>query len=96
MPRAPRKLSSNVRLVTTKTQFGVDSSMVVTDEDILSKLSSHVTETETLVRDDQGIFAVASRHIDSGFVCQVRTSEAYRGRWAALTEEAGIDLTPEK
>ena len=96
MPRAPRKLSSNVRLVTTKTQFGIDSSMVVTDEDILSKLSSHVTETETLVRDDQGIFAVASRHVDSGFVCQVRTSEDYRTKWDGLVEEAGIDLTPEK
>ena len=92
MPRAPRKMSANVRLVTTKTQFGIDSDMVVTDEDILSKLAEHVTETETLVRDDQGVFAVASRFVDSGFVCHTRVDEAHRSKWDGLVAEAGIDL----
>lgn len=88
-----RKLSANVRVVTTKSPYGIHSDMVVTDEDILSKLT--VAEDETLVKDDQGLFAVRTSYVDSGFTCPARLDENHRTRWDALVAEAGITLGEE-
>ena len=88
-----RKLGANVRLVTTPSPYGIHGSMVVTDEDILGKLT--VAEGETLVKDDQGVFAVPSLAVDNGLACHLRTCESHRAKWDAAVAEAGIDLTAE-
>jgi len=90
--RVARKVSSNVRFVTTKTQFGVDSSMVVTDTDILDKLTA--PQDHVFVQDDHGVFSVPATTVDSGLVCQLRTCEAHRAKWDAVVAEQGIELPP--
>ena len=88
--KVPRKISSNVRLVNTATPYGIDQGMVVTDEDILSKVT--VPADTVLVRDDQGIFPVPTFYLENSYACPARMDSTLRAKWDRIAEEQGIEL----
>jgi hypothetical protein len=62
------------RTITTKTPYGTDSSMVVSDEKVLAS----VTINEVLAKDDQGYYITHKKHIDSKLADPNRYCESYR------------------
>ena len=50
--------------ITTKTPYGTTSDMVITDEDILSKVK--IPENCVLAKDDAGYFFTMKNRVDSG------------------------------
>jgi len=64
------------RTITTKTAYGISSDMVVTDQDILSKVN--VPEHCVLVHDDMGYFIVNKERVDDGLACPFRYDIEYR------------------
>lgn len=86
--RVARKISANVRIVTTKTAYGIDSDMLVTDENVLEKLTAPADHV--FVEDDNGIFSVPSSDVDSGLVCHLRTTESHRAKWDRVCIEQEI------
>jgi len=66
------------RTITTKTAYGISSDMLVTDEDVLSKVS--VPEHSALVQDDMGYFIVDRKRVDDGLACPLRYDSLWRER----------------
>jgi hypothetical protein len=66
------------RTITTKTAYGISSDMLVTDEDVLSKVN--VPEHSVLVHDDMGYFIVDKNRVDDGLACPQRYDTMYRER----------------
>lgn len=66
------------RTITTKTAYGVTSDMIVTDEEILSKVQ--VPENCVLVHDDMGYFIVNKERVDDGLACPLRYDTIHRER----------------
>lgn len=64
------------RTITTKTPYGISSDMVVTDQDVLSKVN--VPEHCVLVHDDMGYFTVDKKRVDDGLACPLRYDIDYR------------------
>jgi hypothetical protein len=64
------------RTITTKTAYGISSDMLVTDEDVLSKVN--VPEHSALVQDDMGYFIVDKKRVDDGLACPQRYDIEYR------------------
>jgi hypothetical protein len=64
------------RTITTKTPYGISSDMVVTDQEILSKVQ--VPEHCVLVHDDMGYFIVNRERVDDGLACPFRYDTMYR------------------
>jgi hypothetical protein len=78
-----RQLKSNKRhetgrTITTKTAYGISSDMVVTDENVLSKVN--VSEHSVLVHDDMGYFIVDKKRVDDGLACPLRYDFLWRER----------------
>lgn len=71
----PRKHETG-RTITTKTPFGISSDMLVTDEEILSKVQ--VPEHCVLVYDDMGYFIVNKERVDDGLACPLRYDITFR------------------
>lgn len=76
-----RQLASRVKhdtgnKVTTKTPYGTTSEMVVTDENILSKVN--VPEHHVLVKDDTGYFFTMKNRVDSGLADPNRYANTLR------------------
>lgn len=71
----PRKHETG-RTITTKTPFGISSDMLVTDEEILSKVQ--VPEHCVLVYDDMGYFIVNKERVDDGLACPLRYDTTFR------------------
>ena len=89
--KTPRKINNRLRIVTTLSQFGIDSSMLVEDNDILEKITT--PSGEVLVRDDQGIFSVGESYIDNGLARPARVDAQHRAKWDEICEHQGIILT---
>ena len=66
------------RTITTKTPYGISSDMVVTDQDVLSKVN--VPEHCVLVHDDMGYFIVNKERVDDGLACPFRYDIDYRNQ----------------
>lgn len=66
------------RTITTKTAYGISSDMVVTDENVLSKVN--VPEHSVLVQDDMGYFIVDKKRVDDGLACPLRYDSFWRER----------------
>ena len=64
------------RTITTKTPYGSTSDMIVTDENILKKVS--VAEFCVLLQDDEGYYITNKNRIDSGLADPLRYCEKYR------------------
>lgn len=71
------------RTITTKTAYGISSDMLVTDENILKKIS--VPEHCALVYDDLGYFIVNKERVDDGLACPFRYDTMFR-------EKANADI----
>lgn len=71
----PRKHETG-RTITTKTPYGVTKDMIVTDENILSKVA--VQEDCVLVHDDVGYFIVNKNRVDDGLACPFRYDVSFR------------------
>jgi hypothetical protein len=66
------------RTITTKTAYGISSDMLVTDQDVLSKIN--VPEHSALVQDDMGYFIVDRKRVDDGLACPLRYDSLWRER----------------
>jgi hypothetical protein len=72
--KAPKH--STGRVITTKTPYGSTSDMIVTDAEILKKVS--VAEFCVLLKDDDGYYITNKNRIDSGLADPLRYCETYR------------------
>ena len=79
----PRKHETG-RTVTTKTPYGITTDMVVTDEQILSKVA--VDDGMVLVKDDAGYFIVPKNRVNDGMACPFRYDDDYRETMDAIFE----------
>lgn len=64
------------RTISTKTPYGTTSDMVVTDEEVLSKVS--VADYCVLVKDDDGYYITPKNRVDSGLADPFRYELEYR------------------
>lgn len=64
------------RTITTKTPYGSTSDMIVTDQDILSKVP--VSENCVLLQDDDGYYITNKNRIDNGLSDPLRYCTSYR------------------
>ena len=71
----PRKHETG-RTITTKTPYGSTSEMIVTDENVLSKLE--LAADTVLVKDDNGYYVTFKDRIDNGMADPRRYSESLR------------------
>lgn len=75
------------RTITTSTPYGTTSDMVVTDEDILSKVS--VADCCVLVKDNVGYYITPKNRVDSGLADPSRHELVYR---QIMEERIAADL----
>lgn len=73
----PRKHETG-RTINTKTPYGITNDMVVTDENVTSKL--HIPTNCVLVYDDLGYFIVNKERVDDGLACPQRYDTMFRER----------------
>lgn len=64
------------RTITTPTPYGTTSDMVVTDEEVLSKVS--VADYCVLVKDDGGYYITPKNRVDNGLADPSRHELGYR------------------
>ena len=64
------------RTITTKTPYGSTSDMIVTDEDMLKKVT--VANNCILLKDDEGYYITTKNRIDDGLSDPLRYSDEYR------------------
>lgn len=64
------------RTITTSTPYGTTSDMVVTDEEVLSKVS--VADFCVLVKDDSGYYITPKNRVDNGLADPSRHEVGYR------------------
>lgn len=72
--KAPKH--STGRVITTKTPYGSTSDMIVTDQEILKKIS--ISEFCVLLHDDDGYYITNKNRIDTGLADPLRYCESYR------------------
>lgn len=71
----PRKHETG-RSITTKTPYGTTSDMIVSDQDILSKVN--IPGDVVLVKDDAGYYTTFKERVDSGLADPRRYSDSLR------------------
>lgn len=71
----PRKHETG-RSITTKTPYGTTSDMLVTDENILSKVK--IPGDTVLVKDDDGYYVTFKERVDNGLADPRRYSDTLR------------------
>lgn len=71
----PRKHETG-RSITTKTPYGTTSDMIVSDQDILSKVK--IPGDVVLVKDDAGYYTTFKERVDSGLADPRRYSDSLR------------------
>lgn len=71
----PRKHESG-RTITTKTPYGSTSDMIVTDEEIVKKVT--VADFAILLQDDGGYYITHKNRIDNGLADPFRYDNEYR------------------
>lgn len=64
------------RNITTKTPYGSTSDMIVTDEELLKKIS--IDENCILLQDDEGYYITNKNRIDTGLSDPLRYWQQYR------------------
>lgn len=64
------------RNITTKTPYGSTSDMIVTDENVLKKIS--INTDCVLLQDDEGYYITHKTHVDNGLADPFRHSLQYR------------------
>lgn len=64
------------RTITTKTPYGSTSDMIVTDQELLKKIS--IEENCILLQDDDGYYITSKNRIDTGFSDPLRYWSQYR------------------
>lgn len=64
------------RTITTKTPYGSTSDMIVSDENILKKVTIH--ENCILLQDDEGYYITNKNRIDDGLSDPLRYCESFR------------------
>ena len=66
--KAPKHFTG--RTITTKTPYGTDSSMVVTDDKIISQVT--LSDNTVLCKDDIGYYITFKNRVDSGMADPLR------------------------
>jgi hypothetical protein len=66
--KAPKHFTG--RTITTKTPYGTDSSMVISDEKIISQIS--LSDNTVLCKDDIGYYITFKDRVDSGIADPLR------------------------
>jgi|688.fasta_scaffold58973_14 hypothetical protein len=64
------------RTITTRTPYGSTSDMIVTDENILKKIT--IAENCILLKDDDGYYITNKNRIDNNLADPLRYEEKYR------------------
>ena len=83
--KAPKHTTG--RTITTKTPYGSTSDMIVTDEEMLKKIS--VADFCVLLKDDEGYYITHKDRVDNGLADPFRYDEPYR---TIVTEKIQQDL----
>jgi len=82
------------RNITTKTPYGSTSDMIVTDQDILSKVP--VADNCVLLKDDDGYYITNKNRIDNGLSDPLRYCESYRSIMSKkILEDLTANTNPE-
>lgn len=79
------------RVITTKTPYGSTSDMIVTDEEVLNKVT--IAEDCILLKDDDGYYITSKNCIDNGLSDPLRYCQSYR---EIIAEKISKDLNGDK